>query len=165
MENQTEKINIRVEKPAVSWQIKSPNLMPKTAEWLWAIGIFGFAIAIFSILLKNYLLLIIVIISAFIIYAMKKRESELYTFRIDENGLHIEHKLYHYNRFESFWVFESSVNGEHEFALHHKHHLTPLLIIPFHEKDKDAIRKILSEHLEESEEKEPLLDLLRKRLF
>ena len=164
MTNETVEIKIKTE-DKITWRIEEPNFTPKTIEWFWALGILALALIIFSILLKNYLLIIIVALAAFIIYGGKNKKSELINFRLDDNGLHIENKFYPYDNFESFWIFEARNDKTQELALRYKRHLSPLLIIPFHNNDEPRIRKILTKYLTESEEHESLIDLLRKRFF
>lgn len=149
----------------LEWRIEEPNFTPKTAEWFWALGIFAFALIVFSILLKNYLLIVIVALAAFIIYGSKNKKPELINFRLDNEGLYIEHKFHPYDSFESFWIFPASVNKERELALRYKRHLAPLLIVSFHDNDESKIKRILDKYLPENEEQESLIDLLRKRFF
>ncbi|MDO8743052.1 MAG: hypothetical protein Q7J30_00610 [Candidatus Azambacteria bacterium] len=158
-----------------NWKIEESDFMPKTTEWFWALGIFAFAIIVFAVLLKNYLLIIIVALAAFIIYGNKNKPPEIVNFRLDNDGLYIEGKFHPYDGFESFWIFPdtgwsasggiNSVGENREFVLRYSKRLMPLLIIPFHNGDELEIRKILSGYLPENEEKESLIDLLRKRFF
>jgi len=173
MTNETVKIKIKNENndseinpdsDGVNWRIEEPDLTPKTTEWFWAFGILAFALIVFSILLKNYLLTIILALAIFIIYSSKNKKPELINFRLDNDGLYIEHKFYPYDSFESFWLFPAQ-NEKRELALRHKRHLSPLLIVLFHNNDEPRIRRILNKYLPESEEKESLIDLLRKRFF
>ncbi len=174
MTNETVKIKVQTENNAseastdsdeVNWRIEEPYLTPKTTEWFWVFGILAFALIVFSILLKNYLLTIIVTLAIFIIYSNKNKKPELINFRLDNDGLYIEHKFYPYDSFESFWIFPARLNDERELALRYKRHLAPLLIAPFYNNDEPKIRRILNKYLPESEEQESLIDLLRKRFF
>ena len=169
MANETVKIKVRSgdglsaekeSKPEINWQIEEPDHLPKNAEWFWALGILALALIVFSILLKNYLLIIIVALAAFVIFARKNKKRELIDFRLDNQGFHIDRKFYPYENFESFWIFKGN-----EIAFRNKKHLMPLLIAPFNGNDESAIKKIVSGHLPESEEEESFLDLLRKRFF
>ncbi len=146
--------------PEINWQIEEPDHLPKNAEWFWALGILALSLIVFSILLKNYLLIIIIALAAFVIYARKNKRRELVDFRLDNKGLHIDSKFYSYEDFESFWIFPDK-----EIAFRNKRRLLPLLIAPFNGDDESAIKKILSDYLPESEEEESFLDLLRKRFF
>ncbi|MDP2638605.1 MAG: hypothetical protein Q8P06_00305 [Candidatus Azambacteria bacterium] len=161
MTDETAEIKIKTEN-IIDWKIEEPNFTPKTTEWFWALAIFATAVIVFSVLLKNYLLIIIVILAAIIFYIGKNRKPELINFRLDNEGLHIDKKFYPYDNFESFWIFPAH---NKELALHYKKHLMPLLIIPFHSVDELKIRKILNEFLPENKEQESLLDLLRKKFF
>jgi hypothetical protein len=155
-----------------SWKIEERNFMPKTTEWFWALGIFGFALIVFAILLKNYLLIVIVGLAAFIIYSNKNKQPEIINFRLTDDGLYIEDKLHPFDSFESFWIF-SAIGGpasggpvqSREFVLRRKDRFIPLLVTPFHENDEPQIRKILTGQLPEKEERESLIDLLSKKFF
>lgn len=144
----------------ISWQVEERQTNLKRGEWLWALAIVGFAIVVFSILFKNYLLIVIVALAAFIVYARKVKRPETHDFRLDNRGIAIDEKLYSYENFESFWIFPGN-----EIALRRKHHLMPLLIVPFHGREETEIRKIIENHLPESEEEESFLDLLQKKFF
>ena len=154
-----ENVKIRV-KSEIEWQTEEQPISLRNREWLWTLAIVGFAIVIFSILLKNYLLIVIIALAAFIIYASKNKKPETHNFRLDDKGIAIDGKLYPYENLESFWIFE-----DNEIAFRRDHHLMPLLIIPFHSREETEIRKILESHLPESEEEESFLDLLQKKFF
>lgn len=157
----------------ITWQIEEPDFTPKTTQWFWALGIFALALIVFAILLKSYLLIVIVVLAAFIVYSNKNKKPELINFRLDNDGLHIENKFYPYDSFESFWIFPAmggSASGgenlsERELVLRYKRHLMPILTVPFYNDDEPRIREFLNKYLPESEEEKSLIDLLRKRFF
>ena len=173
MTNETVKIKVREENQensaldeissasgGINWQIEERPANLNNGQWLWALAIIGFAIIIFSIMLKNYLLIIIVALTTFIIYARKFKKPETHDFRLDDDGISIDGKLYLYENFESFGILQ-----DEEIALRRKHYLMPLLIIPFHGYEELEVRRILENRLPESEEEESFLDLLRKKFF
>jgi hypothetical protein len=164
MTDETVEIKIKTE-DKITWKIEESDIAPKTTEWFWALGILALAFIVFSILLKNYLLTIIVALAAFIIYSNKNKKPELINFCLDNKGLSIEQKFYPYDNFESFWIFPGRTDKKQELALRQKQRWAPLLIIPFYSKDKNRIEEILATHLAENEEQESLIDLLRKRFF
>ena len=67
----------------INWQIEEKPLSTKNTEWFWALAIIGISIVIFSIILKNYFLIIIVTLTIFIIYASKNKSPELYHFKLN----------------------------------------------------------------------------------
>lgn len=149
----------------VNWQIEDRPMAHISSQWLWALAIVSFAIIVFSILLKNYLLIVIVFLSAFIIYARKFKKPESHHFRLTGEGLYIDGKFYSYEDFESYWIFRDQLESEKELALRYKRRVMPLLLVPFHSNDDSNIEKILNDHLPQNEEEESFLDLLRKKLF
>lgn len=144
----------------ISWQIEDRPKNKKNSEWLWALAIFGFSVIVFSIILKDYLLIIIIALAIFIFYASKIKEPELHYFKLNNEGLYINGKLFHYDSFESFWIFPAK-----EVAFRRKHHFMPLLIVPINAREELEIKKIASSHLPEIEEEESFLDLLQKNIF
>lgn len=144
----------------INWQIEEKPGASSHSQWFWALSIVGFAVIVFATILKNYLLIIIVALAAFIVYAGKFKKPETHDFRLDGEGLAVDGKLYSYENFESFWIFP-----DNEIAFRRKHHLMPLLTIPFHGNEEQEIRKILENHLPENEEEESFLDLLQKKFF
>ena len=176
MANETVKIKIENENndsetnaasDEINWQIEEADLAPKTTEWFWALGILAFALIVFSILLKNYLLTIIIALATFIIYSNKNKKPELINFSLDNDGLYIEQKFYSYGDFESFWIFPEGQrnNKECKLALRYKRRLMPLLIVPFYNNDEQKMRIFLNKYLPENEEQESLIDLLKKKFF
>lgn len=149
----------------ISWQVDDRPMAHISSQWLWSLAIVGFAIIIFSILLKNYLLIVIVFLSAFIIYASKNKKPESHNFRLTSEGLYIDEKFYNYEDFESYWIFSNQFESQKELALRYKRKFMPLLTAPFHGKDEQAIEKILENSLPKNEEEESFLDLLRKKFF
>ncbi|MEK7178053.1 MAG: hypothetical protein AAB721_00100, partial [Patescibacteria group bacterium] len=114
MINETVKIKVQTEDNTsetnfdfseINWEIEEPDFTPKTIEWFWALGILALALIVFSILLKNYLLIIIVALAIFIIYSSKNKKPDFINFRLNNDGLYIEYKFYSYDGFESFWIF------------------------------------------------------------
>ncbi|MDO8574910.1 MAG: hypothetical protein Q7R61_01400 [bacterium] len=166
MTNETIKIKVREENQAnsasdeISWQIEERQANLNNGQWLWALAIVGFAVVVFSVMLKNYLLIIIVALTTFIIYASKNKKPETHDFRLDSEGIAIDGKLYSYENFESFGILPDK-----EIAFRRKHHLMPLLIVPFHGHEELEVRKIIDNYLPENEEEESFLDLLRKKFF
>ena len=61
----------------INWQIEERQANLNNGQWLWALAIVGFAIIVFSVMLKNYLLIIIVALTTFIIYASKNKTKKV----------------------------------------------------------------------------------------
>lgn len=147
----------------VMWQIEEKPRQSNNNEWLWALAIIGFSVIIFSIMLKNYLLIVIVFLSAFIAYASKNKKLEMHQFRLDDEGLYVDGKFYNYENFESYWIFRDQFESQKDLALRYKRKVMPLLIVPFHSSDESVIEKILERYLLLNKEEESFLDLLQKK--
>ncbi len=148
------------------WKIEEPSFTPKSSEWFWALGIAALAMIVFAIILKNYLLIIIVALLAFIVYHGRNTTSDMLNVGLGDEGLRIGKKLYSYEELESFWIFPAAPGIQNpELALRRKNRFAPLLTVPFYEADEEKIKSIIGGHLPEKEETESLVDLLRKKWF
>ena len=126
----------------------------KTADWFWALGIITISIAVASILFKNILFAIFILLSGSVLGLYAKRRPQIISCRLTERGLQFGRNLYQYNSLESFWV--ETEDGEPKILLQSKRAVMPLIIVPILDRDAGIIRDFLSRYLREEEKTEPL---------
>ncbi|KKQ34569.1 MAG: hypothetical protein US50_C0043G0001 [Candidatus Nomurabacteria bacterium GW2011_GWB1_37_5] len=147
-EEQTEEKNI------LKWQAPAYDFKEKTADWLWAIVIIAICGSIASIIFKNFLFAIFIIIGAFLLIIFNFRKPELVDYLIDEHGIKIKDTRYRYRDLTSFWV--DAHKNKKRVYVQCSNFLSPELILPIDDLDEDIVRNILNDHVEEVEVKEPL---------
>lgn len=116
----------------------------------------------YSIFSNNPLLGIITVLVGLIFYLFDKKESDIFSFSITEEGILADDYLYPYENIESFWIFEHQDTGKKELSLKTTRAIMPYVRIPLGESDPDEMRYLLEEVVEEQEHQESLADVVEK---
>ncbi len=141
------------------WEGKEHEFDDKPAEWYWTLGIIATASIIASILFENYLLALVLLVAAFAIGLQAAKEPGVHQFKLSEEGLVIDHRLYRFELMHSFSMFEY-IDPEKPPVLSIKTNslLSPHFLIPLEGIDADAMYAFLFAYIDEGEHKETWLD-------
>ena len=134
----------------------------RTPDWFWGLGIVALALAGLSIYFENYLLAVLIAISAFSLALFAARKPEYTEYELHEDGIRINKTFYPFNTLQSFWVEQFS--AEPKIIIVSKKFFVPHIIIPIADHDPKKIREFLLNKLEEVEHHEPLLHIITERL-
>lgn len=149
----------------IEWQAQEFFSIPRSQEIIAAMSIIAVNLLIFGIFTKNYLFILIIALIGFIMYLHKQKGAEIMDISIDQKGITINKKLYYYEGFKSFWIFGQDHEHGRELALRSDKRFMPLLLVPLANADINSVKAVLEKHLPEQEEKESLIDILRKAFF
>ncbi len=144
------------------WTSLEHEKKDRTPDWFWGLGLIAIASAGLTFYFENYLLAILIIISAFSLALFAVREPQDVEYELHEDGLRIGNVFYPFNTLESFWV--EQFGREPKIIFVSKKLLVPHIIIPIEEHDPKKIREFLLGKLEEVEHHEPLLHIITERL-
>jgi hypothetical protein len=149
-------------KPILTW--KTPEYFPKdrSPDWYWAFGIIATAIIVTSILLNNVLLAIFFLIATGTIFIYAKREPDIITIEITEDGVRAGRNLYPFSLLRGF-----SINGDYDFYrlfLKSTSITNPIVVVPLGKTDPEKVRAVLSDFIPEKEIVEPLSQKLLEYL-
>ncbi len=138
----------------ISWEGLEYPLRNRSSDWYWAIGIIAVALSATAVIFANYLFAVLIIIGSLTLVIFAKRPPRTIHFEINDKGILSDKLFYPYTSLESFWI-ESSDRGErilftcnHAFVQH--------IIFPLHDVSIDDVHALLSSHLAEKEQYEPL---------
>jgi hypothetical protein len=146
----------------LSWTAPEFIKHEKSAGWFWALGIIGVALVVVSLMMQNYLFILIVILAAFLIYIQAKKRPTNIRVTLTNKGIIINDKEYAYSDLRSFWIFEEP---EIEcLSLISKKLTQPQIQIPFGEQNPKKIREILIKFITEKEQEEPLIDAIARKI-
>lgn len=137
----------------LTWQAYEYNYHEKTSDWFWALWIITISLAVASILFKNTLFAIFLVLASLALSLYAKREPEIITCRLTDRGLQFGKTLYPYQTLDSFWVNEDM---HPKIIVQSKKVVMPLLIIPIGNLNPAAVRDFLTRYLREEEHQEPL---------
>lgn len=141
----------------LSWQAPEYEHREKTSDWFWAIWIISIAIAATSILLGNFLLAILILLSIFSLTMYSVRKPEIIDINVDTMGITVHKTRYPYTSLESFLI-ETKL-GMPKILVKSKKTLVPLIVIPIDTETIriEEVRDLINDYLPEEDLAEPFL--------
>jgi hypothetical protein len=149
---------------SLSWQAFEYEYREKSADWYWALGIIAVTGAIAAVILNNILFAVLIIVGSFFLAVFAARRPPLVQFEVSSRGVRINTILYPHVSLATFWIIERA-HGPAKLLVKSKKPLSPLISLPIADTiSLDALRELLSEHLDEEELEEPFMHTLMEFL-
>ncbi len=138
---------------AVTWEAPEHRHIEKSADWYWALGIVAVAAAVASILFRNTLFGIVILLGASTMVVFSHRKPKMMSFGVSSRGILVGNDLYPFTTLESFFIDEDHPQGP-QLLIKSKRLFMPLIILTLPEEFIDDIEdmvapRIPEEHLEE----------------
>lgn len=131
----------------ISWETLEYEHKEKSQDWFWILGVLAFGGAFLSILFKNFLLAIIILLGAFAMYHHAKRPPERIKILINKKGIQVKGVLYPHERIESFWVETETPTPK--LMLKSDRPFMPHFHLPIEGIPPEKIREYLLDHVPE----------------
>jgi hypothetical protein len=146
----------------IKWEAPEYHLKEKRPDWYVAVGIIVAAIVIVSIIFKNFLFAVLIVVGVFALLIFSHRPPNTVRFEIGLGGIVINKTLHPWNEIESFWV-ETRLS-QPKLLIKIKKQVMPLIVIPLHDVPPETVREVLSQKLTEVEHHEPLAEKILEKL-
>jgi len=143
--------------PTLQWQAFEYDYKEKTNDWFWVVGVAGFIAIVLSILFKNFLFAIVLLLGTFVVMMYGARKPEMVTFSIGAKGVTIKNDLYPYKNLLGYGLKVGE--GPDKLMLHVNRLFLPHLILPIEDIDPELIRERLDKFITEEEFEESAIDL------
>ena len=147
----------------LSWTAPEFVYYEKTDAWFIGFGILSAALFVVSVLMKNYLFALLILIASFLIYIYAKKHPRQITIKITEEHIHIGKSfLLAHKEIVSFWIFE-----EPEIkilSLETKKVLYPKISVILSDINSDEIRETMARFIKEKKHEEHLIDVFSRKL-
>ncbi len=88
----------------LSWAVPAYSHDKKTVDWFWGLGIIILAMAIASIILKNYYFAVVLILGGGMMSYFAHKEPETLYYNLDKDGLKVKDRLYPFKTIKAFWI-------------------------------------------------------------
>ena len=137
----------------IRWSVLEYEDRPKTRDWFWAIGIIAVCGFIASIIYKNYLFAILILLSTVVILMFSVRKPEQVEVEIGPRGIKVKNNFYAYQNLKGFAVVVEP--EEKTLLLESGRIFLPIIAVPLGETDPEKLRYFLSSFVEEKNIKEP----------
>jgi len=143
------------EQKIINWQAPEYEFREKTSDWFWAVIIIVASGGIASIIYKNYLFAVFLILAAVLLLVYSIRKPEIVNFEVSEKDLKIKDEVYLYSDMINFWIDKN--HPRKRLLINTNKILAPLIDIPLpDEANEEEIKNILLEKIKEEEIKEPM---------
>ncbi len=144
---------------AIEWEALEHSHSQKGSDWFWILGILTLSGTVASILLKNILLGIVILIGGSVMAILATREAKVVAYAVTQRGLRVNDVLYPYTTLESYFIEDDEVT-EAQLLIKSSKLFMPLIIMPLPSEHIDDIEDIISERLPEEHLEEPFANKL-----
>lgn len=135
-----------------AWHAPEYIKQEKSLTWIITSLVIGLALITASVLMRNYLMIIVVILFGVVIYILHKKEPLMLDIAITERGVKIGEKFYRYKELEEFWIiYDPPVKT---LNLKTKQSFFAEISLQLADRNPTEIREILLDYLDENEDKD-----------
>ena len=144
----------------LTWTTIESGFAEENPLWFVLPGILGIFLAIFCLYSQDYLFLVFLILTSFVLCIYAYRHPQEVTFTINPHGIKIHNHLYHYSELKSFWIY----NKPHfrELSLETKHFLMPFVHLPLGDENADEVVATLLHYLPEEEHEDSPVHMIAR---
>lgn len=146
----------------LEWAALEFKKYKKGKKWFVLPTLIALIVIIAAILLKNLLLVVASILTAFVVYIYAKKEPKKIKFSISGNGVQIDQIVYKFEDLKSFWIFYE-LGKVKEISLRSKKAFMPYIKIPLGDQNPAEIRRLLLKFLPEKKQRESIIDEWTRR--
>jgi hypothetical protein len=140
----------------IYWDYYEYEFEEKTTEWFLILGTIASLMIVICIILQNFLLVLIILLSSFILGTYARREPSIITYGLGRNGVKHGEAVFKYDTIKSFWVNEQRKH----LIIESTRIIKPHIILPLADTDPEIIRKKLLPIITEKEYKETIGDIV-----
>lgn len=139
-------------KELLSWRAPEYEKQEKSRGWFITVSLIGAALVVGSIIMRNYLMIILIALFAIVIYILHKKEPLMLNIVVTNKGVKIGEKFYLYKDLDNFWIIYDPPIKTLNFKT--SRNFFPEISIQIEDEDPVEIREILLSYLDEDEEKD-----------
>lgn len=137
----------------VTWSAPEYEHNEKRPDWFWALGIIAISATIASIIYKNYLFAIFIILGTFLMAYFSIRKPKTIELEINQEGIRVEDELYLYEKIKSYWIDRNHETPK--LLIHSERAFMPIITIPLENVSEEDVIEILDKHVRREEIQEP----------
>lgn len=149
----------------ISWLFNEYPEYERSSAWFFTFGLIVCLFIVYSIIVKNFLFGVIIVMFALIILLHSSKPPLKVKINLTEDGLELGDKFYPYKDLAKFWIIYEPPEIKNLY-ISFKSGLRPKMIIPLEKADPVKIRGVLLEHLHEDLDRteESLSEYLGRKL-
>lgn len=145
----------------ISWVAPQIINAPRANSWYWIVSIVALVLAVVFFFMKNYLGIVVVVITPIVFYLMSQGKNPEIKYKIDQLGVMVGEKTYLYNNLKSYWIIDSYPYAVLYIETTKK--LLPPLTIHLVNIDAEKVDNFIGQYLPHSKNKKsPISDNISK---
>jgi hypothetical protein len=145
----------------MEWETPEYEHFDKDVGWYKGVVIITIIAVILSLIFKNFLLALILLIGGFTMMLYGSRFPQIIKVKFTPKGISINQDLYLYQKLHSFWI--SDEHGETrapKLIIEADRFFLPHLVIPLNDVNREAVRNHLLQYLPEMHHEESFADVI-----
>ena len=146
---------IMADQSVLRWRAYEHEYVEHGSDWYWALGIVAVSAALMSILFRDFLFGIILLLGAVVLGLHARVKPELVEFEVSDRGIRTAGTLHNYKEILAFWV-EDEKGPNPLLLVDTTKIMSPNLIIPIQNIDPHEVRLFLRRHAKEVPMREPV---------
>ncbi|HEY4476377.1 MAG TPA: hypothetical protein VJB69_00055 [Candidatus Paceibacterota bacterium] len=148
----------------IEWETLEYEHREKPNNWYWMVGFLSVAFVIGTIVMKNFLLAILIILGAFTLVLYARRPPRVIHIAVNRRGIQIHKSLFPFHTLRSFWIHDEE-DGARKIIIQSEKLLMPHIHLPLNDDlDHEALRTFLLDFLPEVPHRPTIVDLLAEYL-
>src|SRR3989338_5702531 len=96
----------------IEWETLEYEHREKPNNWYWMVGFLSVAFVIGTIVMKNFLLAILIILGAFTLVLYARRPPRVIHIAVNRRGIQIHKSLFPFHTLRSFWIHDERTGLE-----------------------------------------------------
>lgn len=148
---------------SIEWRAPEYEFRKKSTDWFWSFGIIAAAFIFSSIVFKNILFAVLILLGSFSLVLYAVRKPMIISFVLMPKGIKIGNKIYDYENLKSFWINYDSPQKK-ELLIESKKTFMPIIRVLLDDTDPEKIRNYLLKFLKEEKIEESLITTIARLL-
>lgn len=116
----------------VAWEAFDKPEKDRKVDWFWALAIIAIAGSVLAFLFGNFLFGVFILLAVIILIFSVTQKPQKISYKLDEQGLHVEETLIPYMKIKSFRLDEDGEWGK--ILLHTTHPISPIMSFFYEDK-------------------------------
>ncbi len=145
----------------IEWKAPEYEFREKSPDWFWAVGIISVALIFLSVIFKNFLLAVLILVGGFSLILYSAKKPNIVSFSLTPRGIKIGNKIYDYENLKCFWLNYNPPTRK-ELLIESKKTFMPHVAIILGGQNPNEIRNYLLRFMKEEKIEESLITSIAK---
>ena len=148
----------------IEWETLEYEHRERSSNWYWVVGLVALVLVIGSIVMKNFLLAILVLLGAFTLMLYARRHPRRMRVVVSRRGIQVRNSLFPYHTLRSFWLHDEE-DEPRKIIIRSEKLFMPHIHLPLADDlDHEALRAFLLDFLPEEPYQPTIIDVLAEYL-